>query len=159
MADRRLFLEASATHQLVGRIVEERLRTVGIPAYLLALLTHVRDRAPVSPSNVAAAVGVPATTARDNIQRLVDRGLVRRVPNPEDGRSYLLVPTTRGRAVAEAAGEALHGAYLALEAHLPRRRELYEQELAELNEALRAVLDAGEPPSPRPPRAAVRTSA
>ena len=98
MANRQLFLKAGTTSQLVGRIVEARLEPVGIPGYLLAVLTHIRDLAPVSPSRVSTASGMPATTLRDNIQRLVDRGLVRRVPNPDDGRSYLLVPTPRGEA-------------------------------------------------------------
>ncbi len=85
---------------------------------------------------------MPTTTLRDNIQRLVDRGLVRRVPNPEDGRSYLLVPTPRGIEVAETAGAALHAAYIALEAELPRPRADYEAILDELNVALQAVVPA-----------------
>ncbi len=142
MANRQLFLKAATTSQLVGRIVEAQLEPVGIPPYLLAVLTHVRDLAPVTPSRVSAASGMPATTLRDNIQRLVDRGLVRRVPNPEDGRSYLLVPTPRGIEVAETAGAALHAAYIALEAELPRPRAEYEAILDELNVALQAVVPA-----------------
>lgn len=167
MPDRRLFLESTTAHELVGRLVEARLGEVGIPPYLLALLTHVREHAPVSPSGVAEASGVPLTTLRDNVQRLVDRGLVRRVPNPDDRRSYLLVPAAKGRAVADAAGEALLGAYLAVEQRLPKRREHYERALEELNEALRGALaleTAGAPrpeasSGPQPPdRAAARAS-
>lgn len=142
MANRQLLLKAGTTSQLVGRIVEAQLEPVGIPAYLLAVLTHIRDLEPVSPSRVSAASGMPATTLRDNIERLVDRGLARRVPNPDDGRSYLLVPTPRGIEVAEAAGAALHAAYLALEAELPRPRGEYEVLLDELNAALRAIVPA-----------------
>jgi DNA-binding MarR family transcriptional regulator len=142
MANRELFLQAHVTDQLVGRIVEERLREVGIPGYLLSLLTHVRDHAPVSPSRVCEASGVPLTTLRDNVQRLVERGLVRRVPHPHDGRSYLLVATDRGREVAEAAGQALHAAYEALEQRLPRGLARSERALRELNDALRDVLAA-----------------
>jgi len=140
--NRQLFLKAGTTSQLVGRIVEARLEPVGIAPYLLAVLTHVRDLAPVSPTAVAAASGMPATTLRDNIQRLVDRGLVVRVPNPDDGRSYLLVATERGVAVTHAAGEALLAAYVALEAVLPRPRAEIEALLDELNEALEAVVPA-----------------
>ena len=142
MADKQLFLKAGTTSQLVGRIVETQLEPVGIPAYLLAVLTHIRDLEPVSPSQVSAASGMPATTLRDNIQRLVDRGLVRRVTNSDDGRSYLLEPTPRGIEVTEAAGTALHAAYLALEAELPRPRGAYEVLLDELNAALQAVVPA-----------------
>jgi DNA-binding MarR family transcriptional regulator len=141
ITNRQLFLKAATTSQLLGRIVEARLEPVGIPGFLLALLTHVRDQAPVSPTAVSLAAGVPTTTLRDNIQRLVDRGLVRRVPNPADGRSYLLVPTRRGTAVAAAAGEALLDAYLELERRLPRPLAEVEAELDELNAALQRVVD------------------
>lgn len=142
MANRQLFLKAGTTSQLVGRIVDARLEPVGIPGYLLAVLTHIRDLAPVSPSSVSTASGMPATTLRDNIQRLVDRGLVRRVPNPNDGRSYLLVPTPRGNAVAREAGDALHAAYLELERQLPQPLREYEVVLDALNEAMSAVVAA-----------------
>jgi hypothetical protein len=118
-------LQLSVTHAWERRSVDarrggvERGRTCG---RRLFVLTHIHDHAPVSPSVVADASGVPATTLRDNIQCLVDRGLVRRVPNPDDGRSYLLVPTPRGRSVAQAAGDARHGAYVDLEARLARPR-------------------------------------
>jgi DNA-binding MarR family transcriptional regulator len=142
MPNRTLFLEVATTEQLVGRIVEERLEPVGIPAYLLALLVHVRDAEPVTPSAVARAAGIPVTTLRDNVQRLVDRRLVRRLPNPSDGRSYHLVTTTRGRTVAQAASDALLEAYLELEARLTRPRADVEDELRRLNDALRETLGA-----------------
>ena len=140
MANRQLFLKAGRTSQLVGRIVDAHLEPVEIPGFLLALLTHVRDQAPVSPTAVSLASGVPATTLRDNIQRLVERGLVERVPNPDDGRSYLLVPTHRGIAVAAAAGDALRTAYDELERLLPRPLRDYELLLDELNAALQGVV-------------------
>ncbi|MEO5633804.1 MarR family winged helix-turn-helix transcriptional regulator [Gaiella sp.] len=139
MANRQLFLKAGTTSQLVGRIVGAKLEPIGIPAYLLAVLTHIRDLEPVSPSRVSAASGMPPTTLRDNIQRLVDRGLVRRVRNPDDGRSYLLVPTPRGIEVTRAAGDALHAAYLELERQLPRPLHEVEAVLDVLNEAMSAV--------------------
>src|SRR3954465_15746458 len=92
---RELFLKASTTGELVSQIVIRQVEPVGIPPFLLPVLTHVRDHQPVTPSVVATAAGIPITTLRDNIQRLVDRGLVERRPNPEDGRSYYLVVTRR----------------------------------------------------------------
>src|SRR5829696_8209517 len=108
--NRELFLKASTTAQLVGQIVGRQVEPVGIPAFLLAVLTHVRDHEPVTPSTVAAAAGVPITTLRDNVQRLVDRGLVERRPNPGDGRSYYLVTTQRGEEVLAAVSDALRDA-------------------------------------------------
>jgi DNA-binding MarR family transcriptional regulator len=138
--NRELFLKASTTAHLVGQIVERQVEPVGIPAFLLALLTHIRDHQPVTPSTVSAVSGAPLTTLRDNIQRLVDRGLVGRIPNPDDGRSYLLVITPKGRRITAEAGDALLEAYVALEGELGDLRP-HERRLDELNAALTAVLD------------------
>src|SRR3954447_24146616 len=144
--NRQLLLKASTTSQLVGRIVEAQLEQVGIPAFLLALLTHVRELEPVSPTAVSLASGAPPTTLRDNIQRLVDRRLVRRVPNPDDGRSYLLALTQRGEIAIRAADPALLEADLALAERLPRPLREYELMLDELNAALEAARAALEEP-------------
>jgi DNA-binding MarR family transcriptional regulator len=142
MPDRHLYLQAATTSQYVGQIVDHQLAPLGVPPSLVALLTHVRDTEPVSPSELARVAGSPPTTLRDNIQRLVDRRLVRRVPNPRDGRSYLLKITPTGRRALNAADPALLTAYLALEQHLPRAREEYEQMFEELNIALADALEA-----------------
>ena len=157
MPNRQLFLKASVVSQYVGQVVDRRLEPVGLPGYLLALLTHVRDHAPVSPSQVSEASGVPLTTLRDNIQRLVDRGLVRRDRNDADGRSYLLVLTPRGNRVVERASDALLEAYLAVERQLPRPREEYEYIFDEVTAALKASLEPSTPErvlTARPPAAA-----
>ena len=41
---------------------------------------------------------MPPTTVRDYIRRLVERGDVRKAPNPADGRSYHLVAHGEGPA-------------------------------------------------------------
>jgi DNA-binding MarR family transcriptional regulator len=140
MPDRQLFLKAAAAAGYAGQLAEHRLRDVGLPAFLAATLTHIRDLEPVAPSAISSASGVPMTTLRDNIQRLVDRKLVRRAPNPDDGRSYLLRLTPRGRRVVEAASDALLDAYVALERRLPRPLSAYERALDELNASLELTL-------------------
>jgi DNA-binding MarR family transcriptional regulator len=140
MPDRQLFLKAAAASGYAGQLAEHRLRDVGLPAFLVATLTHIRDLEPVPPSVISSVSGVPMTTLRDNIQRLVDRKLVRRTPNPDDGRSYLLRLTPRGRRVVDAAGDALFAAYVALERRLPRPLAEYERALDELNTSLELTL-------------------
>jgi DNA-binding MarR family transcriptional regulator len=139
--DRHLFLQSSTTAQYVGQILDANLAPIGIPPFLLAILTHVRDLEPVSPTEISRASGAPMTTLRDNIQRLVDRKLVRRMPNPTDGRSYLLRLTVRGAKIVQAADPALLEAYLALERRLPRPRPEYERIFDEVNEALELALE------------------
>ncbi len=139
--DRRLLLQAATTFAYVGQLVEQNLKAVGLPAFLVPTLVHIGEREPVSPTEIASVSGVPMTTLRDNIQRLADRKLVRRTPNPGDGRSYLLRLTPRGRAVAKSAGDALLETYLALEQRLPRSLATYQRALDELNQSLELVLD------------------
>jgi DNA-binding MarR family transcriptional regulator len=147
MPDRGLLLDIFRLYQLTGAVVERRLRDLGIPAYLFGLLSEIRHLAPVTPSAISQRTGIPTTTLRDNIQRLVDRGLIRRSPNPKDGRSYLIEPTDKGELLARAADPALLVAYQALERRLPRPSSEYEQRLRELDVALAATLeelDAGQ---------------
>ena len=140
MRDDRLFLEVPVASRYVVRILENRLAPTGIPPYQLGLLTHIRHAQPVTPTEIATASGVPLTTLRDNVQRLVDRKLVRRVSNPRDGRSYLLKLTARGEETLRRADPALLDAYVALERRLPQSRERYEAMFEELNEALELAL-------------------
>jgi DNA-binding MarR family transcriptional regulator len=154
--NRELFLKANTTGELVSRIVIGQVEPVGIPAFLLALLTHIRDHQPVTPSTVSTAAGLPVTTVRDNVQRLVDRGLVDRRPNPDDGRSYFLVVTERGTEMLRAAGDALRVAYELLERELGGPLTEREAWLEELNGALTRVLtelegdEAGSPANRAP---------
>jgi DNA-binding MarR family transcriptional regulator len=149
VVDRRLFLDVYRLFELTGAVVERQLRELDVPAYLFGLFSQIRRIAPVTPSAISQHTGIAPTTLRDNIQRLVDRGLVRRVPNPADGRSYLVEPTDKGEQLARAADPALLEAYLAVERHLPRARTEYEQAVAELSQALERVL-AAEATSSRP---------
>jgi len=134
--DDRLLLKVAATSQYVVRVLERQLEPTGIAPSQLALVTHIRHHQPVTPTAVSAASGVPATTLRDAIQRLVERRLVRRVPHPTDGRSYLLELTSRGELMVRAADPALAEAYATLERLLPKRLAHYERALDELNSAL-----------------------
>ena len=141
MPDRHLFLQLATASQYVGQVIDRELEEIGHPAYLLALLTHIRDHAPVTPSKLSAASGMPMTTLRDNIQRLVDRRLVRRMTNSDDGRSYLLVLTAAGKRTIQAADPALLRAYLAVERRLGRPLEDYQQTLDDVIEALARALN------------------
>lgn len=94
----------------------------------------------MTPTAISRASGVPPTTLRDNIRRLVERGLVRRLPHPTDGRSYLLELTSRGEAMARDADPQLAKAYATLERLLPKPLARYQATLSELNAALEAAL-------------------
>jgi DNA-binding MarR family transcriptional regulator len=138
--DRHLFLTATTIAHYVEQIVERHLAPVGLPVHLLALVTHIRDHQPTSPSAISAASGVPMTTLRDKIERLVAGGLARRIPNPNDRRSYLVELTTKGEVLLRAADPALLEAYLAVERRSDRPLEEYQQTLDALAAVLRDTL-------------------
>src|SRR3954449_7773032 len=140
LTDKRLFLQAYSLAQTTGAIVERELDAVGLPSFLFGLLSQVHRLQPVAPTQIASTTGTPLTTLRDNIQRLVERDLVRRAPNPADGRSYLVELTARGDVLLRAAGEPLERPYALLEARLPRPLDEYQQVLDELAVAAEGVL-------------------
>ena len=65
---------------------------------VLGVISFFPDR---TPTELAAALGIPPTTVSRHVSRFLAEGLAERRPNPSDGRSYLLRTTDRGRAVVE----------------------------------------------------------
>ncbi len=60
---------------------------------LLDLYVHNARQRRISVSSACLAAAVPTTTALRYITELLKRGLIERVPHPEDGRSFLLCLT------------------------------------------------------------------
>jgi DNA-binding MarR family transcriptional regulator len=138
--DKKTLLELYVAGQLLGTLIEQVLSGAGLPPHLFGLLHHVKRREPVPPSVIAEEEGIPPTTIRDNVERLVRRGLLERRPNPSDRRSYLLALTPAGHALADAIDPALARAYRELERRLPRPLDEYDASLEELQAAMRAAL-------------------
>ncbi len=68
----------------------------GIDVHAYAVLRTLDDAVPRSQQDLALAVGVSRTTISTVVTRLLGEGLVERVRNPEDLRSYLLTRTGTG---------------------------------------------------------------
>ena len=104
MAERRrtrdpnlsLLLLVVAAHQRLGRLVERELSSDGVEPADYALLSLIGVRGPARLTEVAAALGTRITTASDAVRRLESRGHVARLPNPDDGRSWLFELTEAG---------------------------------------------------------------
>jgi DNA-binding MarR family transcriptional regulator len=108
--------------------------------YLFGLLTHVAARAPVSPGALAEDMAISATTIRDQVQWLVDQGLIERRPNPDDARSYLIVPTRKGKELLRRGSPALDRVAELLDAHLDRPLGEIEEAVDAFERALRGLL-------------------
>lgn len=124
--DLDLFLALTLATSFAWTIVKREFETAGVETGWWGLLSHVDAQGSTTPSQLAAETGVTQTTIRDQIQALVDRKLVVRKPNPDDGRSYFVEFTARGR------DQLARG--LAASA---RAREQLEQELGHSLESFR----------------------
>ncbi|WP_230483372.1 MarR family winged helix-turn-helix transcriptional regulator [Sphingomonas sp. Leaf21] len=66
----------------------------GEPAWDMILQLYVADHAgrPIDVSSLCASTGVPKTSALRHLDRLVEGGLVRRVPDAVDTRRVFVLP-------------------------------------------------------------------
>jgi DNA-binding MarR family transcriptional regulator len=134
--DVALLQEIYTAGTLVNHLVVEELNRAGVPSADFSFMGWVLNLEPVTPGRLAEESGLPPTTIRDYIRRLVDAGNVRRVANPEDGRSYHLVLTPKGRRLVESGWPPLVKAFRRLEPHLARPAGEYVGLVRELRGAL-----------------------
>jgi len=76
------------------------------------------------------------------IDRLVAKKQVRRVRHPEDGRSYVLEPTAKGKATNARNGKRFEWTIERLRANLDGDAEEILDAMRRLEAALRATLDS-----------------
>ena len=103
-------------HQILIAQLDAMLRPYGITFSryeALVLLVFSRDGS-LPLSKIGERLQVHATSVTNVIDRLESAGLVRREPNPRDGRGTLAVITEEGRAVATKATADLNAARFGL---------------------------------------------
>ena len=102
-AGRLDLVELWALGQSIDRLVQDELRRQGASGTLLAVLAAA-SRGPMTTSELADLLGQAFMTTSDHVDRLEARREVRRIPNPEDGRSRLIEVTPRGHRRLRASG-------------------------------------------------------
>ncbi len=120
--------------------MNEELEAAGVTPELFSFLGWVYRLQPVTPGELAAETGMPATTVRDYVRRHVERGDVRKAANPADGRSYHLVMTPKGRRLADRGWTAVLAAFERLEPGLTQPAAEYLASVEELRHALKVAL-------------------
>jgi DNA-binding MarR family transcriptional regulator len=121
-------------HQILLAELDAMLRPFGITFSryeALVLLVHARNGS-LPLSKIGERLQVHATSVTNVVDRLEAAGLVRREPNPRDGRGTLAVITEDGRAVADKATAAFNAARFGL-------GELPLEDLEQLFAILRSV--------------------
>jgi DNA-binding MarR family transcriptional regulator len=126
--------------QILIAELDTLLRPYGITfsRYEALVLLTFSQRGSLPLSKIGERLQVHATSVTNVVDRLEAAGLVRREPNPRDGRGTLAVITDEGRRVADAATAVLNEARFGLSA-------LDEPDLKRLFDILRELrLDAAD---------------
>jgi DNA-binding MarR family transcriptional regulator len=118
--------------QLAARLLGEELKRVGVKPEWAGLLTEIRTIEPVRPTVLAQRTGLAPATLYDYLERLLADGLVRKLPNPKDGRSFLFETTPAGVEQVQSVSAAV------LQAH-ERFAGLLELPLADVERAVTDV--------------------
>jgi len=115
--------------------LEARTHAVGVSPTEGHLLTYLRRYAPAPVGELARVFGTKQSTLTSILDRLERDGLLRRLPNPADRRSFLLRLTPKGRSLAG----RLQRELVALEREIGRQVTAREQAGFE---AVMAAVDA-----------------
>jgi len=98
-----ILLDLFLTNQRRKQMIEAALAQSELPAEDYPLYVLVGAEGPWTPTGLAKRLEMPLSTMLFRLGRLEKRGHAERVPNPDDGRSYLIRLSDEGnRLLAEA---------------------------------------------------------
>ena len=96
------FLLVYALDQQLDQLLVQRMADSPLTPPDFAVTSALRLAQPCRPTELARILGMRPTTLSNHLRRLGDRGLVRRRPDPHDGRAALIQLTAKGRRDTEA---------------------------------------------------------
>jgi DNA-binding MarR family transcriptional regulator len=133
--DISLPFDVFALSQRLGAYLDRALAGTGLRPVEYAVYSLMLEAGPRTPSELAAALGVPASTMSGYLRPMFERGDATRIANPADGRSFRVVLTDRGRGVQRRANPAFRAADEAI-------IDALERPAADIRSALEALADA-----------------
>ncbi len=148
----RLFVLGHLADDLLGRAMVD----LNLNPSDFAVQSAIRAFQPVTPTRLAALLGMPPTTLSSYLRRLEARRQIRRRPNPEDGRSTLLEVTKIGSRNVVAAFPAVQGSVARVHERLDYSPKELDLALDRLEDSLRALLARPDEGARRPRRRAPR---
>jgi DNA-binding MarR family transcriptional regulator len=135
-----LFLQPYVVAQLSGALIVQVVEGSEVTATEYAVTSWLAVQRKATPSELAHELGLAPTTLSAMIDRLVQKGQIRRVPHPDDGRSYLLELTARGQKTNIRNSRRLERVIGDLRAELDGDPEEILDSMRRLEAALRRVL-------------------
>jgi DNA-binding MarR family transcriptional regulator len=145
-----MWLELYAVQQLFGAVLARSLDQ-DLVAREFALYSTLFGLEQATTTETAKVLGLPLTTASDQLNRLVSRGHATRAVNPADRRSHVFALTEEGRRVTRAHFETFGAMARRIRRRLPMPEATIREGLVALEEALRQELHELDPenaPSP-----------
>jgi DNA-binding MarR family transcriptional regulator len=127
--------------QLSGALIAEIVDGSDVTASEYALTSWLNVVGSATPGELARDLGLSPTTLSAMIDRLVAKKQVRRVRHPEDGRSYVLEPTAKGKATNARNAKRFQRTLERLREHLDGDPEEVLGAMRRLEVALRLTLD------------------
>jgi len=138
-----ILLDVFLTNQRRKRMIEAALAQTELPPEDYPVYVLVGAEGPWTPTGLARRMEMPLSTMLFRLGRLERRGHAERVPNPDDGRSYLIRLTGEGERLLGEARPAFREYAGAVEARLGSERVAsLRAALKELRDAVNAELDA-----------------
>ena len=131
-----VLFEVFWAHQKRKGLIEQALAGVDLPAEDYPLYVMIGAEGPWTPTGLAERLIMPLTTVIFRCKRLEARGHAERIPNPEDGRSFLIRLTPEGQRLLDEARPAFRDYAEAVEARLG------SDDVASLTKSLAALRDA-----------------
>ena len=129
----------AALHKAVRQMtlcMEERMAELEVSASEAHLLNFVDVYGPCRIGELTRVMGASKYTMTSTLDRLVERGMVTREPNPEDRRSFLARATEAGARLGEMGREGVWKLEQAIAARVT------EEDIQALERVLAAVSDA-----------------
>jgi DNA-binding MarR family transcriptional regulator len=135
-----LFLQPFVVSQLSGRLIEQIVEGSDVTPAEYAVTSWLNATGPAAPGEISRELGITPTTLSAMIDRLVNKKQIKRVSHPDDGRSYLLEPTAKGKRTNERNGARFLATIDALRANLEGEPEDILEAMRLLEDALRRTL-------------------
>src|SRR4051794_30558634 len=163
-----LLFDIFSLNQALGRLLDVYMARSALTPAEYALYSAIFETESITPTALAARLGMPLTTVMDHLARLEARRHVARMPDPDDRRATRVVLTASGSAAHRAANSSFEQAYAAFSSAFATDQEPAAMTLAKLRaaieEAARAAPRAKRPSArrravaaPRPGRTAAPT--
>ena len=131
-----VLFEVFWAHQKRKRLLGQALANVELPTEDYPFYVTIGADGPLTPTGLAEYLMMPLSTVIFRVKRLEGRGHAERVPNPDDGRSFLIRLTPEGRRLLDEARPVFRDYAEAVEARLG------SEHVDSLTSALGALRDA-----------------